>query len=827
MSARDWASLRRDVACVEPRSKGRPAAPPAASSRAHSADVELLRHIQGCTSAEAAIGCFEQHADELNIRHVSEIFKHIADDRRSRRQCGPPARVLEAARQLVRACGKRDLRNLAFLACHISKACKGTELSIEAKALFRAIVQVAVRHVECIRGSEMAVLTHGVATADMKAPWTRTLLCTLTEHPCTGEQLRHMKTKELSNFVWVLSQVGGEGVHAFLVDAVPVITTSFLDELTSWDASQLAYAYAKAGCRAEPLFEALAARAPSLLPHARSVQDIANLLWAFAWLELPFEEPFVATCRCASRRCQELNEQETATVMWAMSSRRLVLRSLWRDGSVSTDLDRFLDSMAMVVLGKLDSGQIRCGEALAKIAFGFSNLLCTDAGSYWRLFEAIAEVAARSLKQRSGSLTAQDAAWLAMTFAWTKFRSRAYDDYFVALSNAVPSLFSRGYVPQNIGNLAWAAARYARVRDSARATTVSSPFEWHHRIFDGIASLDFERMKHLGLMDIAAITHGLACGGYAHFACLQQLSHRLTDLLAETSGDAVADAVEVSLIAWSYAVSSAAAGPALLEQTFAVLAAAALRLVSAFSLKGLCRLAWSLAVADFDHPALLSACHERLVSLLDSDGLRAEDCGGERMMGLREVDAGHAAAGQLQQWQLWAEYELHRPNLLLPSRHRAQVHEEAVSQLLQSLDTSRLQADVGDHLEQPYASEHILPQGYSLDWARPEEKIAIEVDGPWHFMRMHTGEHVPTGATILKLRQLRALGWLVVSVPYYEWRRLGVGEAREGDAREDLEALRCEYLRDKVAAARPVSRAAHALRRDIYRDSSSCRVRNC
>ena len=56
-------------------------------------------------------------------------------------------------------------------------------------------------------------------------------------------------------------------------------------------------------------------------------------------------------------------------------------------------------------------------------------------------------------------------------------------------------------------------------------------------------------------------------------------------------------------------------------------------------------------------------------------------------------------------------------------------------------------------------------EGYSLDlvidWHG--ERLAIEVDGPSHF----SGRE-PTGATLLKRRQLKHLGWRLVSVPYWE-----------------------------------------------------------
>ena len=62
--------------------------------------------------------------------------------------------------------------------------------------------------------------------------------------------------------------------------------------------------------------------------------------------------------------------------------------------------------------------------------------------------------------------------------------------------------------------------------------------------------------------------------------------------------------------------------------------------------------------------------------------------------------------------------------------------------------------------------EVVLEEGYSLDlvivWRG--ERLAIEVDGPSHFEGRE-----PTSATRFKRRQLKHLGWRLVSVPYWEW----------------------------------------------------------
>ena len=61
--------------------------------------------------------------------------------------------------------------------------------------------------------------------------------------------------------------------------------------------------------------------------------------------------------------------------------------------------------------------------------------------------------------------------------------------------------------------------------------------------------------------------------------------------------------------------------------------------------------------------------------------------------------------------------------------------------------------------------------GYSVDLLIPQQRIVVEVDGPSHFVSTRTGPS-PSGSTMLKHRHLKACGYHVVSVPYFEWDQL-------------------------------------------------------
>ena len=131
------------------------------------------------------------------------------------------------------------------------------------------------------------------------------------------------------------------------------------------------------------------------------------------------------------------------------------------------------------------------------------------------------------------------------------------------------------------------------------------------------------------------------------------------------------------------------------------------------------------------------------------------------------------ALRQLHQWQLWQEERGAAWPPLPPEL--AQRCRDAFSQA--EGVPSRLQRDVAASLSAlglAPREEVRTPQGYSLDAvvSHGGREVAVEVDGPSHFLG-----RTPTGTTALKRRQLRAAGWALLPVPYWEWDALGSSKA--------------------------------------------------
>jgi very-short-patch-repair endonuclease len=98
---------------------------------------------------------------------------------------------------------------------------------------------------------------------------------------------------------------------------------------------------------------------------------------------------------------------------------------------------------------------------------------------------------------------------------------------------------------------------------------------------------------------------------------------------------------------------------------------------------------------------------------------------------------------------------------------------KAYREQAQKVTVSKGQREVGECLRRLGVShqlECITADGlFSIDLAVVDRRIAIEFDGPSHFTR-NTLE--PLGHTRLRDRLLSAMGWRVVSIPFFDWGRL-------------------------------------------------------
>ena len=136
-----------------------------------------------------------------------------------------------------------------------------------------------------------------------------------------------------------------------------------------------------------------------------------------------------------------------------------------------------------------------------------------------------------------------------------------------------------------------------------------------------------------------------------------------------------------------------------------------------------------------------------------------------------ETSFPRARLSQLHQWSLWRE-ELGAlwpglPESLRQACRNAFVEEEGQTPQLQSdvVREIRSTGDIAD-VEEEYRCK---VSGYSIDalvTLNHGERIAVEVDGPSHFVG---SSYQPNGSTLLKHCQLRFFEWRLESVKYWEW----------------------------------------------------------
>ena len=104
-----------------------------------------------------------------------------------------------------------------------------------------------------------------------------------------------------------------------------------------------------------------------------------------------------------------------------------------------------------------------------------------------------------------------------------------------------------------------------------------------------------------------------------------------------------------------------------------------------------------------------------------------------------------------------------------------------------NVTVSKGQREVGGSLHRlgiPHELEHLTADGlFSIDLAIVDRRIAIEFDGPLHFTR-NTFE--PLGHTRLRDRLLSAMGWHVVSIPFFDWDELLQPEQMDAYVRQRL-----------------------------------------
>ena len=372
-------------------------------------------------------------------------------------------------------------------------------------------------------------------------------------------------------------------------------------------------------------------------------------------------------------------------------------------------------------------------RALANVAHAFAKAGLVGTGPWQIVWTALPEAVLRTLV----GFNAQDISNTAWAFA-TGGHAAPY--LFDAISAEALRQGMCNFKDQGFSNMAWAFATAGYAAPD---------------LFDAISAEALRRgLGGFKEQNLSNTAWAFATAG-----------HAAPDLFDAISAEALCRGLcsfkeqELSNTAWAFATAGHAA-----SNLFEAISAEALRRgLGGFNEQVLTNLAWAFAV--FDPPS--------------ADELFSPASFSSRLASLEGLFSLEALC-QLHQWSLWREERGFRwpglPDSLLQACRNAFVETEG--------RPSQLQRDVVREIRSRGANvreEHRCKvSGYSIDalvTLKYGERVAVEVDGPFHFVGR---SQQPTGATLLKHRQLRYFGWRLECITYWEW---------DGDKRAALRKL--------------------------------------
>ena len=339
------------------------------------------------------------------------------------------------------------------------------------------------------------------------------------------------------------------------------------------------------------------------------------------------------------------------------------------------------------------------------------------------------------------------------------------DTLCAAIAEAAVRVGLGGFKPQNLSNTAWAYAT-AGVRADALYAAIAEA-----AVRGGLGGF---KPQNLSNMAWAYATAGVRAD--ALYAAIAEAAVR--------GGLSGFNPQNLSSTAWAYATAGVRA-----DALYAAIAETAVRGgLGGFNPQDLSNTAWAYATAGVSRPQLF----KELVLAITLSMSSSPSCW--------SADALRA----LHLWQLQLSLQGDVSESQLLSSDLRQRCRDAMR--FADVHPSKLQRSVAVALAElhPGFEEEVVDEqtGYTLDLALRSSLLAVEVDGPSHFIHNPgtQGEQLPTGSTILKRRLLRMAGWCVLSVPFYEWDPLTNPQAQCQYLRRCLDGKLSQNTRDSDSA---------------------------
>jgi hypothetical protein len=231
------------------------------------------------------------------------------------------------------------------------------------------------------------------------------------------------------------------------------------------------------------------------------------------------------------------------------------------------------------------------------------------------------------------------------------------------------------------------------------------------------------------------------------------------------------NAQNVSNTVWSRATLGWQAGEGSMR---CALESAAVRVAPSMNAQAVANTVWALAALGWQANAKVASCFQKHVEALFCFS--------------SFVQLSAMELSQFLQAHLASQF-LHLDILTLPVSS-LQVALKAYREEARKVRVSHGQREVGESLHRlgiSHVLEYITADGlFSIDLAIVDRRIALEFDGPSHFT---TNTLEPLGHTRLRDRLLCAMGWHVVSIPFFDWDGLHHPEQMDAYVKHRLCAL--------------------------------------
>jgi ABC-type uncharacterized transport system auxiliary subunit len=627
-------------------------------------------------------------------------------------------------------------------------------MGIASPHLFKAID----RNPDCVvapHASPQAIANTAWAFATLKADGTA-FFRAVENH--TSRLVQQGIPQHIAMTAWAFATMGIASPQLFkAIDKDP--TCVIAPHSTPQAIANTAWASATLGIACPQLFKAIDRNHDCVVTQGDS-QAIANTAWAFATLQADGTAFFRAVENHISLLVQQGTPQAIANTAWAFakmgiaspqlfkaidrdptcviaphSSPQVIANTAWASatlGIACPQLFKAIDKDPTCVVTQGDS------QAIANTAWAFATMGIASS----RLFKAIEKDPASVIAHG----TAQHIANTAWSFATLKANGTAF---FQAIDDSASRLVQQG-TTQNIANTVWAFAS----RD-IQAPSLCLRVEEH-------AAFLVSRGDYQGISSIiwSFATLGVVCPKLC-----RAINKDTSRLIHEGDSQYIANTL------WAMSILGVDA-PELIDAIKGPVAENCVRLGTNHNILNIC---YALAISD---------SFPRHIDTFTKFWNKAN-----------EVDWNELAASaraQLVQSYLIAScvhgVRLSPPKWLsAPLRadvHKSKSHLE-MSSILNDLDFHH------DNEVSPLGSDN-ASNFWSIDCACRDRKIAIEFDGPFHFLRLAgSRDHgkIENGPTKAKRRFLKSLGWKVINISHFEWQETRTREGRQNLLEKRLKSI--------------------------------------